>query len=495
MNAADLSAPGKAQRPPNDSLWRGFARSVRANAVGELALQGVRIGGMVVLARGLTPADFGVFRALLIIWSFGVIPIEYGLPDALIQRRDLRPRHEATAWWLSVAAAAATAMVLYLAAPVIARTMTIPGTSLYIRWLCFPFFVEGTAMVSSARLRRELRFGAVAAAEVASEVAFLAVAIALLLTPYAHSSLAAGLAARITVYSLALWIADHRFVAAMPTLASARELGRFSLTVWGAALIHNASFNADFVLVGRWLGPSALGFYSMAWDLLRFVPDRLHRVVGRVAFPAFARMRDNQELRDVFMEFFSYMARLVIPVMVLAIVIAPDLIGTVYGPKWIPTVVPLRLLAAGFVLVGLRLGIGPIFYTKDHPSFDIYFHGVRLVAVIAAVTATTSYGLGGVSAAMSAVEGAVSVFGIYLACTLIELPVARLVSASLIGVWLAMLCGALAIAFRAMGLMLGIAGIPMLALELTPAVIAFAYSQAEVVKEIVSNAPSRAQQP
>jgi hypothetical protein len=123
--------------------------------------------------------------------------------------------------------------------------------------------------------------------------------------------------------------------------------------------------------------------------------------------------------------------------MVLAIVTAPDLIGTVYGAKWIPTVAPLRLLAAGFILVGLRLGIGPIFYTKDHPSFDIYLRGVRLVAVIAAVTATARFGLGGVSAAMSAVEGAVSVFGIYLACTLIELPIARVFSASFVGVWLA----------------------------------------------------------
>jgi O-antigen/teichoic acid export membrane protein len=343
-------------------------------------------------------------------------------------------------------------------------------------------------MVSSARLRRELRFGAVAVAEIAAEVTFLAVAIALVFTPYAHSSLPAGLAARITAYSLALWIADHRFVAAMPTVASARELGRFSVTVWGAALVHNASFNADFVLVGRWLGPSALGFYSMAWDLLRFVPDRLHRVVGRVAFPAFARMRDNQELRGAFLEFFGYMARLVIPVMILAIVTAPDLIGTVYGPKWIPTVVPLRLLAVGFILVGLRLGIGPIFYTKDHPSFDIYLHGVRLVAVIAAVTATISFGIAGVSASMSAVEGAVSVFGIYLACRLIELPIARVVSASWIGVWLALLCGALAFTFRAMGLALGIRGIPMLALEVTPAMIAFAYSQAGDVKAIVSKA-------
>jgi hypothetical protein len=114
-------------------------------------------------------------------------------------------------------------------------------------------------------------------------------------------------------------------------------------------------------------------------------------------------------------------------------------------------------------------------------------------AVIAAVTATARFGLGGVSAAMSAVEGAVSIFGIYLACRLIELPSARVFSASLVGVWLAILCGTLALAFKAMGLALGIAGIPMLALEVTPSIIAFAYSQAGVVKGIVSNASSRAQ--
>jgi len=69
---------------------------------------------------------------------------------------------------------------------------------------------------------------------------------------------------------------DRRFTAAWPRLWAARDFGRFTTSVWGARTIYVCSANADFLLVGRFLGSDALGFYGMAWDLLRFVPDRLH---------------------------------------------------------------------------------------------------------------------------------------------------------------------------------------------------------------------------
>ena len=58
-------------------------------------------------------------------------------------------------------------------------------------------------------------------------------------------------------------------------------------------LLCTVSSNADYLLVGRLLGSSALGFYGMAWDLLRFLPDRLYKVAGRVTVPAFCRMQDR----------------------------------------------------------------------------------------------------------------------------------------------------------------------------------------------------------
>src|SRR5271166_410025 len=67
---------------PGGTLWQAFARSVRDNVFAEIALQAIRVGGMVVLARALMPNDFGIFRVLLIVMYFALIPIENGTPQA-----------------------------------------------------------------------------------------------------------------------------------------------------------------------------------------------------------------------------------------------------------------------------------------------------------------------------------------------------------------------------------------------------------------------------
>ena len=192
----------------------------------------------------------------------------------------------------------------------------------------------------------------------------------------------------------------------------ARDFARFSIAAWGSRIVYVLSSNADYLLVGRLLGSSALGFYGMAWDLLRFVPDRLHRVAGRVTFPAFCQLQDDQKaLARAYLDFFDYMARVVLPIAACAAIAAPEILRTIYGPQWVPSELPMRLLAPGLALSGLRLGIGSVFYSKNRPAIDMYLHGVRLTLLVIAVTGLARFGLFGVSVGMSMVEGLVSIGG------------------------------------------------------------------------------------
>jgi teichuronic acid exporter len=491
MSAGAQRIPEPAETPnPAGSLWQAFARSVRDNVLAELALQVIRIGGIVVLARELTPGDFGLFRVLAIVMVFALIPVENGIPDALIQRKQLLPEHEATGWFLSVGAAIVMSAGAYLLAPTLASVMAMPALTDGIRLLCIPFVIEGSAMASNARLRRELRFGALATAEVIAEVAFLATALMLLVRGMPRWSLPGGLAARVVAYSIALWGFDHRFVFKLPRVWAARDFGRFTTSVWGARVFHASSSNADFLLVGRFLGPTALGFYSMAWDLLRFAPDRLFKVAGRVTFPAFARVQDdNEQLSHAFIEFTLYIAKVVLPIMVLAAIVAPQLIATVYGPKWLGTVLPLRLLAVGFMLVGLRTAIGSVYFAKDHPSFDIYVHSTRLVLIVITVTPLAMMmGLGAVSADMAVVEGSVSLLGLYLAGMLIDTSLARLLLAAVPGLRLAVICGLVAAAGKVLALMFGLSEVAILAAEVVPPAAAFLWLEAPVFTDMISKA-------
>jgi len=487
----EFVAPQPSQSADAESgLWQSFARSVRDNVFAEIALQIIRVGGMVVLARALMPNDFGIFRVLLIVMYFALIPIENGIPEALIQRRNLLPEHESTGWCLSVTVSLAMAVLIYLTAPLVARLMLMPGIVPYIRLLCIPLVFQGTAMVSNARLRREMRFGALASAEVFAEMVFLAAALLLLVEGYPRWSLPGALAARIFAYSAALWATDRRFTAAWPRLWAARDFGRFTTSVWGARAIYTCSSNADFLLVGRFLGSDALGFYGMAWDLLRFVPDRLFRVAGRVTFPAFSRVQDdNVQMARAFSDFTGYIARFVLPIMAMAAIAAPQFIGVVYGAKWMPAALSIRLLSIGFTLMGLRIGIGSVFYSKDHPSYDMWTHGIRLILIVATVLPLSMFaGLGGVSADMAVVEGAVSLIGLSLAAKLIDTTLGHLLGAAVPGLKLAIVCAIAALAGKELALAAGLNVLPVLLAEALPALAVFLWMESSVFLDMITKA-------
>ncbi len=119
------------------TVRQGFTRSVRDNAVGEVAVQLTRVAGVIYLARHLEPSDFGLYRMLLVISALVTLTIEAGIPEALIQRKDLGEEHEATAWWISCAIGIASAALLYRFAPLIGRLLAMPRLdSARLRLLC-----------------------------------------------------------------------------------------------------------------------------------------------------------------------------------------------------------------------------------------------------------------------------------------------------------------------------------------------------------------------
>src|SRR6185437_540556 len=156
-SVSQVSTPPPVEsQPTRHSLWQAVARSVRDNVIAEFVVQVVRLGGFVVLARALRPDDFGVFRVLLVVSVLTTLSNEAGIPDALIQRKEITPAHEATAWWLSMLAAMCATIGLYFAAPFIAVAMDMPRLSEDARLLCLPILLDATTVVPCARLRRKL---------------------------------------------------------------------------------------------------------------------------------------------------------------------------------------------------------------------------------------------------------------------------------------------------------------------------------------------------
>ncbi|MGH7913944.1 MAG: lipopolysaccharide biosynthesis protein [Candidatus Binataceae bacterium] len=474
---------------PRHSLWQAVARSVRDNVIAEFAVQAIRLGGFVVLARALSPDNFGVFRVLLVVGVFAALSNDAGVPDALIQRKEITQAHEATAWWLCMLTALCATLILYAAAPLIAKAMNMPRLSEDARLLCLPILLDATAAIPSARLRRALNFSALAAADVLAEVAFITVALLVLWRGMPVWSLPGGLAARFTVHAITIWVADPHLPHGRPTRQAARDFARFSISAWGSRIVYVLSSNADYLLVGRLLGSSALGFYSMAWDLLRFVPDRLHRVAGRVTFPAFCKLQDDPAaLSRAYLDFFDYMARVVLPIVACAVIAAPEILGTIYGPQWLPSALPMRLLAPGLALAGLRLGIGSVYYSKNRPALDIYLHGVRLILLVITVLGLARWGLFGISLGMSVVESLVSLGGQALACALIGLTLRDLARSGIPALRLAALCALACVVGKAAAVVAGAGSATILIAAAAPPALVYLWLERANAMDLIGKA-------
>jgi O-antigen/teichoic acid export membrane protein len=259
-------------------------------------------------------------------------------------------------------------------------------------------------------------------------------------------------------------------------------------------MVDALSSNVDFLLIGRLLGSSALGFYSMAWDLLRFVPDRVFRIAGRVTFPTFCHLQDQpDQLAHAYLNFCGYLSRLVLPIVLCGSIAAPELLKTIYGPKWVPSAMPMQLLACGLLLVGLRLAIGSVYYAKNHPEFDFYIHATRLVLVIIGVCGLASTGLVGVCIGRSAIEIGISVAGQWLACLLIGVGLSDLVIAMLPGLRLALICGlAVGVGKLTVGLC-GVDGPLTLLMVVTPPALVYVWLESSSAIRMISDAFGRSE--
>jgi hypothetical protein len=162
----------------------------------------------------------------------------------------------------------------------------------------------------------------------------------------------------------------------------------------------------------------------------------------------------------------------------------------IYGPQWIAAAMPLRILSIGIITIGLRAGMGAVYYALARPVFDMYLHGVRLALIVIAVMLTASSGLLWVCAGVSAVEAVCSVGGQLVACRMLGVGLGKALRVLIPGFTTAAGCAAAAMGGRVLAANLGVTGLPELLLMTALPGVAFLLIEARTVREMLGGALS-----
>lgn len=401
----DGATDGLTEGQLGTAVRRGLGLSLLNNAL-------VRLGGVVsgiAIARLLAPADYGVFAVALVVLSALLSINELGVSLAIV--RWPRDPHgiAPTVTTLSVGASVALYLATFAAAPTIAAQLGAAEATTIIRVLALSMIIDGMSAVPAALLTRGFQQGRRLVADLSGFVVSTGLTVALAVAGQGAWSLAIGyLAGNIATTAVVLAVAPARPRPGWDA-ALVPELLRFGLPLAGSSLLVFGVLNIGNVLVGAELGPLALGFYTLAFNLSSWPVSVFSLAVRRVALAAFARIaHDRDALADGVARSVALLLAVTLPVCALLALLAEPLVRVVYGAKWAPAAEVLQWLAVlGAARVMAELGYDLLVaLARSRAVFVV--QGIWLAALVPGVVAGARWdGVRGAAAAQALIACAV----------------------------------------------------------------------------------------
>ena len=424
-------------------LLRSALRGIFWTSGGTAVQAGLQIVVLMVLARVLRPDDFGLLAAAMVVVGFSDIFAKLGVGPALVQRETLEDRHRESGLIIAVALGFLTGVLLYLCAGPAASFFNVAGLEPVVQVLSALFPVTGIGVVSRSHLSRDLAFRTLARIQVMSyAIGYGGVGITLAFAGAGVWALvAAVLGERVVSTLMALWSRPPR-IRLRVDASAVRELLLFGSGHTAMRLSNFFAMRGDYMVAGRILGMTALGFYERAYRLMAVPVTLMGSVVDQVFFPTLSRIQaDSERLGRAYLSALSVTALALIPLSALSWVLAPEIIDFFLGGQWDGAVAPFRILVVGLYLRGgYRMGMVVV------QARGAVYRGARLQAIYAVLVVAgawigTRWGIEGVAFAVLLALGGMFVLTARLVQSITGHPWRKLLRGHVAPVVLAALAG------------------------------------------------------
>lgn len=315
------------------------ARTARGGAV-VLGSQGVKfIINMVttiVLARLLTPQDYGLIGMVMVVIGFVSLFKNLGLSAATMQREEINHQQVSTLFWINLVVSFGLMLMTAALAPLIARFYHEPRLTWITVALASGFLFSGLVVQHEALLKRQMRFVPLAIAEIVSIVIAIAVAIFLAWRGAGYWALVANQIILGVVYALIIWIVCRWRPGPPMRNSGVRSMLAFGGNLTGFGFFNYFSRTLDNLLIGRVWGVQQLGLYAKAYQLLLLPIDQLSSPLDGVAVPALSRLLNEPErYRQAYLRMLEKVAMISMPGVALMIGTSDWLVRLMLGAQWI----------------------------------------------------------------------------------------------------------------------------------------------------------------
>ncbi|HEU4630936.1 MAG TPA: lipopolysaccharide biosynthesis protein [Gemmatimonadaceae bacterium] len=392
-----------AERPATDpserEVARSFLRGVAWTGVLKLAGQLVAWSSTVVVARLLSPTDYGIVGMATIFLGLLQAVSEFGIGTAVVTRREMPRATAEQLHTVSVLLGIVGTLVGIICAPAVAwfyRSRELPAV---LAAMSFTFLIASFRSVPWALLQRELRFKRLAVYDAVQAIALAGASVGLAAAGFRYWTLVAAALLSATLSSaIALWLHPIRF--ARPHPGRLRGVLRFGSDVVLQRLAWYGYSNSDFLIAGRMLGSAQLGAYSLAYEISHIPSNKIGAMLFQLTTPVLGRLQHAHDaLRRMFLRVNEALLIVVGPMCVGIAVVAPDFVPLVLGEQWRSMILPLQVLSAYAAVTVLLTVPSQTLLVTGHERFGTRYAFAQLLVMPVAFLIGARWGIGGLALA------------------------------------------------------------------------------------------------
>lgn len=350
------------------------------SAVDKWGAQLVSTAIFLLLARILGAEAFGLIALANVFLAFMQIFLDQGFAQAIVQQDDLEQAHLDTAFWTSVLTGIIFILLTAGGAGTIATFYGEPTLTPIIRWMSLSFLFSGLSSVQVAILQRNMQFKVFAArslfATVICGIAGIAAAfMGLGVWSLVVKEIVFGLTGALLLWGASDWRPGLRF-----SPAHFKELFSFGINIIGFNFLNFFNRRSDDMLIGYFLGPVALGYYSVAYRLLLVMVGLLTSVTTQVALPTLAQLKkEPARLRSAFYRATKYTGIISFPIFLGLAMFAPELVRFLFGAEWGPSIPVMQILAFIGLLQSISQFNSTVFLAVGKPGWRL---GIQTISVV-----------------------------------------------------------------------------------------------------------------
>ena len=345
----------------------------------------LQFGTLAVLARLLSPADFGLMGMIMVVIGFAQLFADMGISNAIIYRQDATREELSSLYWLNILAGIAVFFLVWAVTPLTITFYHEPRLKNLMYLTSLVFLITPIGQQFQILLQKELKFDQLAKIEIMGSFTNALVAITLALLGMGVFSLVwgqlAGASLRVLLYfrwGWNHWRPGFHF--------SKKNLGgyvSFGLYQMGEKAVNYFNSNLDYLLIGALLGAKPLGYYTLAYNLVLRPSLMINPIITRVAFPLFSKVQnDILRLKKGYLKGLELLSSVNFPLMAGLAVVAPAAVPAIFGIQWLPSVILVQILTIVGLLRSLGNPVGSLLLARGRADLAFKWNLTLLITQI-----------------------------------------------------------------------------------------------------------------